>query len=266
MSGAGSGLSAPLLAGRKGLVLGVSSPDSVGFHTALQLQALGAEVAVSLRPARSSFMPRLVELGLAPVELDALEPGSIERAVERVGSQLGRLDFLVHTLVHVPDGALSRPLLELSARELADVMEVGVRSLVVAARAALPLLAGSDAPRIVTLLSGGADFAMPSYHAVGIAKSALAASVRYLAAELGPRGVLCNSVNFSILETTAAKRVIGDERTQQTRQHLSKRSMTQAALSYDDVTRAIAFLCSPLCSNLTGESLTVDGGFSRSYF
>jgi enoyl-[acyl-carrier protein] reductase I len=259
-------LATALLGGRAGLVLGASSEDSVGFHAARQLQALGARVAVSLRPARSAFMPRLVELGLSPVELDAFEPGSVERAVERAGAQLGRLDFLVHTLVHVPEGALARSVLELSARELADVMEVGVRSLLVATRAALPWLAASDCPRIVTLLSGGADFAMPSYHAVGIAKSALAASVRYLAAELGPRGILCNAVNFSILETAAARRVIGEERTAQTRQHLSKRSMTHATLGYDDVTRAIAFLCSPLCSNLTGEQLTVDGGFSRSYF
>jgi enoyl-[acyl-carrier protein] reductase I len=119
---------------------------------------------------------------------------------------------------------------------------------------------------VVTLLSGGADFAMPDYHAIGMAKAALAAAVRYLAAELGPAGVLCNAVNFSILESDAARRVIGEERTLQTRAHLSKRSMTRAPLEYADVARTVAFLCSPLCSNLTGEALTVDGGFSRSYF
>lgn len=261
-----SELSAPLLAGRRGLVLGASSEASVGFHTAQMLQSLGAQVAVSLRPPRRAFMPRLVELGLVPIELDAFEQGSIERGVERVSTLFGGLDFLVHTLVHVPEGALSRSVLELSATELGAVMEVGVRSLLVATRAALPRLEKSDCPRIVTLLSGGADFAMPNYHAVGMAKAALGASVRYLAAELGPKRILCNAVNFSILETSAARRVIGEERTQQTRQHLSKRSMTHRALDYDDVTRAIAFLCSPLCSNLTGEALTVDAGFSRSYF
>jgi enoyl-[acyl-carrier protein] reductase I len=266
MTHAAAELTTPLLAGRRGLVLGASSEDSVGFHTARLLQSLGAQVAVSLRPERSGFMPRLVELGLVPIELDAFEQGSIERGVERVSTLFGQLDFMVHTLVHVPEGALSRSVLELSATELGAVMEVGVRSLLVATRAALPWLEKSDCPRIVSLLSGGADFAMPNYHAVGLAKAALAATVRYLAAELGPKRILCNAVNFSILETSAARRVIGAERTQQTRQHLSKRSMTQSPLGYDDVTRAIAFLCSPLCSNLTGEALTVDGGFSRSYF
>ncbi|MDF3068834.1 MAG: enoyl-[acyl-carrier-protein] reductase [Polyangiaceae bacterium] len=255
-----------LLAGKRGLVLGVSSEDSVAFHTARELQGLGAEVAVSLRPSRRASMPALAELGLVPTALDALDETSIQTAIDTLGARFGRLDFLVHTLVHVPEGALDRPVTDLSAKDFADAMEVGARSLLVCAKYARPWLEKSSSPRIVALLSGGADFAMPSYHLVGIVKAALASTVRYLAAELGPRGILCNAVNFSMLETDAAKRVIGVERTSQTRQHLAKRAMTRAPLAYHDVTRAIAFLVSPLCSNLTGESLLVDGGFSKSYF
>lgn len=255
-----------LLRGRRGLVLGVSSENSVGFQLARHFQTLGAEVAVSVRPSRSELLARLSRLGLFGVELDALDEGSIERAIQGVGQRFQRLDFVVHTLVHVPEGTLGRPLQQLSARELGDAMEVGVRSLLVATRHAQPWLERSDSPRIVTLLSGGADFAMPAYHVVGMVKAALGAAVRYLAAELGPAGILCNAVNFSILETDAALREIGRERTEQTRQHLSKRSMTRRALTFADVANAVAFLASPLCSNLTGEALTVDGGFSRSYF
>lgn len=255
-----------LLAGKCGLVLGVSGPDSVGYRTAEQLRELGAEVAVSLRPRRRELATNLTERGYLVVELDALEPGSIERAITQVGERFGRLDFLVHTLVHVPDGALEQPVTELSSEQLQAAMEVGARSLLVAARHARPWLEQSSSPRIVALLSGGTDFAMPNYHVVGIVKAALAATVRYLAAELGPAKILCNAVNFSMLETDAALRVIGTERTAQTRQHLAKRSMTRAPLQYADVTRAIAFLASPLCSNLTAEALLVDGGFSRSYF
>jgi len=254
------------LADKRGLVLGVSSREGVGFHTAAALRAHGADVAVSLRRGRSGFMSELSDDGYGAVELDVKEPGSIERALERVGQRFGRLDFLVHTLVHVPDGALGRAVTDLSETELGDAMEIGVRSLLVAARHARPWLEKSTTPRIVTLLSGGADFALPNYHLIGIVKAALAAAVRYLAAELGPAGILCNAVNFSMLETDAARRVIGAERTLQTRQHLAKRSMTQRPLAYADVTRAIAFLVSPWCSNLTGEALLVDGGFSRSYF
>lgn len=255
-----------LLAGKRGLVLGVSSQDSVGFHTAEELRGHGAELAVSLRPGRAAFTPELSRLGYLPVELEALQPGSIARAIEHVAERFGRLDFLVHTLVHVPEGALERPVTELSAKELADAMEVGVRSLLEAAKHARPWLEKSSSPRIVALLSGGADSAMPNYHVVGLVKAALSAAIRYLAAELGATGILCNAVNFSILETDAARRVIGAERTAQTRQHLAKRALTRKPLAYADVTRAIAFLVSPLCSNLTGEALLVDGGFSKSYF
>ena len=263
---AGQSPGSSLLAGKRGVVLGVSSRESVGFHTAQALRAQGAEVAISLRPSRGAFMSELAQAGYLAVELDALEEGSIERAIARVGQRFERLDFLVHTLVHVPPGALARPVTVLAERELADAMEVGVRSLLVAARYAQPWLEKSSTPRIVALLSGGAELAMPSYHVVGMVKAALGAAVRYLAAELGPAKILCNAVNFSLLETDAARREIGAERSSQTRQHLAKRAMTHTPLSYADVTSAIAFLVSPLCSNLTGEALQVDGGFSKSYF
>lgn len=255
-----------LLAGKRGLVLGVSSRDSVGFHIAEALRAQGAEVAVTVRPQRSAMLAELAGGGYLALELDALDEASMERAVARAAERFERLDFVVHTLVHVPEGALERPVTQLSTHELADAMDVGVRSLLAVTRYARPWLERSSSPRIVALLSGGADFAMPSYHLVGIVKAALGAAVRYLAAELGPSKILCNAVNFSMLETAAALRVIGGERTRQTRQHLAKRSMTQTPLGYADVTNAVTFLVSPLCSNLTGEALVVDGGFSRSYF
>lgn len=259
-------MSAALLAEKRGLVLGASCRESVGFHAAEALRGHGAEVAVSLRSRESPFAGELADAGYGVVELDAFDEGSIERAVREVGQRFGRLDFLVHTLVHVPPGALERPVTALGARELSDAMEVGVRSLLAAVGHAEPWLERSSSPRVVALLSGGADFALPHYHVVGLVKAALAAAVRYLAAELGPKGILCNAVNFSILETSAAKREIGSERTAKTREYLAKRSMTQAPLGYEDVTRAITFLASPLCSNMTGEALLVDGGFTKSYF
>ncbi|HEY0463492.1 MAG TPA: SDR family oxidoreductase, partial [Polyangiaceae bacterium] len=170
------------------------------------------------------------------------------------------------TLVHVPEGILQKPVYELTATAFSSVMEVGVRSLLVACKLALPLLARSAHPRVVALTSSGADFAIPNYHAVGISKAALAASVRYLAQELGPQGVLCNSLSFSILATDAAQRVIGQSESQQTHGYLAKRSMTRLPLSFEHVTNSLGVLVSPLCMNLTGETLSVDGGFSRSYF
>jgi enoyl-[acyl-carrier protein] reductase I len=256
-----------LLAQRRGLILGVSSPDSLGYWLARYFRASGAEVAVSVRPGRDGWARCLrEEHGLLPVELEAANESSFERAVSSVGERFGRLDFLVHTLVHVPEGALSRPITSLSGEELATAMDIGVRSLLVAARFSEPWLLRSASPRIVCLLSAGADFAMPNYHVVGLVKAALGAANRYLAAELGPKGVLCNALSCSILPTRAAERVIGGEQTNQTRNYLAKRCMTKRALELQDVAASAAFLASPLCSQLAGEVLNVDGGFSRSYF
>jgi enoyl-[acyl-carrier-protein] reductase (NADH) len=107
---------------------------------------------------------------------------------------------------------------------------------------------------------------MPSYHAVGIAKAALEAATRYLAFELGPCGILCNVVSFSLVETDAALRAVGSEAAEATRRHLAKRSMTRASTTLADVGQAVAYFASPLLRNVTGETLTVDGGFSRAYF
>lgn len=258
---------APILTGRRGLVLGVSNPRSVGYRLAASFRTLGAELGVSYRPERRDVGARLAaELGATGLEIDARDEASVKQACEKLGEVFGRLDFLVHTLIRIPDGALGRPLLDATAGEFAEVMEIGVRSLIVACRYALPWLDRSPAPRVVALTSSGGELAIPNYHLAGIAKGALASTVRYLAQELGPRGILCNALCFSIVETDAAERVIGAERTRETRHHLAKRSMTRAPVSFDDVASSAAFLASTLCQNVTGESLNVDGGFSRSYF
>src|SRR6478736_1551310 len=257
---------AGLLAGRRGLVLGVSGENGIGYHAARGFRAAGAEVMITHREnRRPAVAPLASALGCERAELDFGDEGAVERTLDEFGARHGRLDFLLHTLVHVPAGALDRPITDLSAADFAEVMEIGVRSLIVACRYALPWLRRSDAPRVITLLSPGSDRAVPHYHAVGMMKGALASAVRYLALELGPDGVLCNAVSFSIVETDAARRVIGAELTQKTRAALAKRTFTRRATDYDDVVNALTYLASPLCTNLAGETLCVDGGFLRAY-
>src|SRR3954471_24802529 len=257
---------AQLLAGRRGVVLGVWWENGVGFHAARAFRAAGAEVIVTHRePRREVVAPLAAALGCERIELDFRDERAVAHAFSELGRRHERLDFLVHTLVHVPDGVLEKPVTELSASDFAEVLELGARSLLVACRYALPLLRRSDAPRVVTLLSPGSDHAVPHYHAVGIMKGALAATVRYLALELGPLGVLCNAVSFSIVDTDAARRVIGEELTHKTRAALAKRAFTRRATDYDDVTQSLTYLVSPLAANVTGETLHVDGGFSRGY-
>lgn len=256
-----------ILAGRRGIVLGVSSENSAGYACAAAAIEQGATVAISHRAERRQAAAALgARLGAKPIVLEASDETSVAAAFAQVESELGGLDFVVHTLVHVPDGVLMRPATAITAAEFHATLEIGVRSLLVACRFAAPMLERSTAPRVVALSSGGGESAMPSYHAVGIAKAALAAAVRYLALELGPAGVLCNVVSFSLVETEAALRAVGPAAAEATRRHLAKRSMTRANTTLGDVGSAVAYFASPLLRNVTGETLTVDGGFSRAYF
>lgn len=258
----------PILAGLRGVVLGVSGKNGLGYRCAELFRRLGAEIAITHRPSREAEGARLgAELGAGLVlPADAGDDASLDRAFASIDRAWGRLDFLLHTWVYVPEGVLARPLVALGREDFATVMEISAYSLVAACRYAKALLARSASPRVVALTSSQANHMTPNYHVVGIAKAALDATVLYLAHELGREQILCNAVSFSLIETDAAVRALGKTATGVTREYLAKRSPTRRAVELEDVASAVAFMVSPLCRNTTGEVLTVDGGFSRSYF
>jgi enoyl-[acyl-carrier protein] reductase I len=258
---------APLLAGCRGVVIGVSGENSIGFHLVKEFISLGADVAATYRPARREACAALLETACVKhhAGLEAGNEESIETALSEIGGALGRLDFVVHTLVHVPEGLLARPLLSISRHEVNSVLDASSYSLIAVCRQAAPWLARSKHPRIVTLTSTSAQRVTPNYHVAGIAKAALGGVALYLAGELGRQGILCNAVAFSLIDTDGARRAVGAENTSATRAYLEKRSLTQRGVEPRHVTRAAAFFASPLCENITGEVLTVDGGYARCY-
>ena len=258
----------PLLAGRRGLVLGLSGPNSLGYACLQDLRRLGADLAVTYRPGREqTCVPLAEQAGCRHhFAVDAADEESIAAAGAGLAGRWDSLDFVVHTWVTSSPGLLTQPLLTVSAKDFHHVLEVGARSLLGAVRSTLPMLTRSDAPRVVALTSTAYEQTMPNYHVLGITKAALVAAVRYLALDLGPQGVLCNAVSFSLLPTAGARRALGDDTAERTHAYLAKRSPTRQPLRTRDVTNAIGFLASPLCANLTGEVLTVDGGFAGSYF
>jgi enoyl-[acyl-carrier protein] reductase I len=255
-----------MLAGRRGVVLGVSGPDSIGHHVARALRGHGAQVAITCRPERLARVEPLgAELGARVLAVDVDDEPSLARAFATLGSDGGALDFLVHGIVHVPEGVLARPLVELSRADFERVLSISTWSLVAACRYARPLLARSPAPRVVALTSACGRRMTPHYHVAGIAKGALESAVLYLAMELGREGILVNAVGSSLIATEGAIRAVGEKNAAATRAVQAKRSATGRAVELDEVASCVAFLCSPLPRNLTGEIMTVDGGFARSY-
>lgn len=254
------------LAGRRGVVLGVSGANSIGYHVARTLRALGATVAVTCRPARLARVAPLAEaLGGGAYPVDIADEPSLAAVFASLARADTPLDFVVHGLVDIPEGLLAHSLLDVSRADFEHVMAVSAWSLVAACRYARPLLARSNAPRVVALTSACSHRMTPNYHVAGIAKAALESTVLYLAMQLGRDGVLVNAVGTSLLATDGAVRAIGEHNANATRAIQAKRSATGRAIEQDDVAGCVSFLCSPLARNLTGEVVTVDGGFSRAY-
>jgi enoyl-[acyl-carrier protein] reductase I len=255
-----------LLAGRRGIVLGVSGANSIGYHVARTARALGATVAVTCRPARlAEVTPLADELGAGVYPVEIADEASLAAAFEALGRTDAALDFVVHGLVDIPDGVLTRSVLDISRTDFEHVMSVAAWSLIAACRYSRPLLVRSTAPRVVALTSACSHRMTPHYHVAGIAKAALESAVLYLALQLGKDGILVNAVGTSLLATDGAIRAVGERNAQMTRAAQAKRSATGRAVEHDEVAGCVGFLCSPLARNLTGEILTVDGGFSRAY-
>jgi len=250
----------------RGVVVGVSAERSVGFACARALGDAGADVAITYRPQREGTVLALAaRIGVLAVPLELDDPRSITAAFAFLERAYGHLDFLVHTLMHVPPGLLERPLTELDRDGFHRVLDVGVHSLVVLCRHARPLLARSEAPRVVTISSPCGHRMTPHYHVAGIAKAALEATLLYLAHELGPERILCNAVSPGLIDTDGAVGVVGADLAAATRSHMARRAATRRATDLADVADCVAWLCSPKLRNVTGEVITVDGGHARAY-
>ena len=220
----------------RGVVVGVSAERSIGFACARALGDAGADVAITYRPQREGTVLALAaRIGVLAVPLELDDPRSITAAFAFLERAYGHLDFLVHTLMHVPPGLLERPLTELDRDGFHRVLDVGVHSLVVLCRHARPLLARSEAPRVVTISSPCGHRMTPHYHVAGIAKAALEATLLYLAHELGPERILCNAVSTSFLATDGALRAVGEQVATGTRAVQAKKSATGRAVDFEEV-------------------------------
>jgi enoyl-[acyl-carrier protein] reductase I len=249
-----------LLAGKKGLVVGVANERSIAWGIARRAAAAGATLAFTYQgeALERRVRPLAETVTAVPiVPMDVTDEALVDAAIASVSESLGSLDFLVHSIAWADRGDLSGRTLDTSREGFLKAMEISVYSLLLLARKAEPVL--NDGASLLTLTYHGSVKVVPNYNVMGIAKAALEASVRYLAVDLGPRGIRVNAISAGPIKTLAASGVSG---LRGMLADAAERAPLKRNVDIDDVGGAGVYLLSSLARGVTGEVHYVDAGFS----
>lgn len=255
---------AGVMEGRRVLISGARNKWSIAWHTALAVSREGASVAFSVLGEReeAGVQKLLKESGIdGPIfHCNAADDGEVEALFERVGSHFGgKLDGLLHGIAFANKDELAGEFVATSKAGYAIAHDNSVYSLISMSRFARPLMAEAGGGSIVTLTYLGAERVVPSYNVMGVAKAALEASVRYLAADLGPENIRVNAISAGPIKTLAASGISGFD---SMRAQVAERSPLRRTVDADEVGDAALFLFSPWSRGITGETIYVDGGYN----
>lgn len=246
------------LSGMKGLVVGVANEHSIAWGCARAMAGAGADLALSWLndKARPHVEPlaRSVHASLC-LPLDVEQPGQLEAVFDAISQRWGRLDFLVHSIAFAPKDDLLGRVVDTSPGGFARAMDISCHSFLRMARLAEPLMA--EGGSLLTMSYLGADEVVDQYGLMGPVKAALEASVRYVAAELGPKGISVNAISPGPIATRAAS---GLPRFEQLLSDAGQRAPLRRLVTQDEVGELARFLVSRPGRALTGNVLYVDGG------
>jgi enoyl-[acyl-carrier protein] reductase I len=251
-----------ILAGKRALIVGVATDRSIAWGIAQAMHAHGAELAFTYghEKLKDRVEPLAQSVGSKIVlPLDVTVDSQIDAVFSALGAAWGSFDILVHAVAFAPREALAGEFIAGTTREaFAVAHDVSSYSLTALSRAAAPLMAGRNGA-ILTLSYLGAVRSIPAYNVMGLAKASLEANVRFLAADLGPKGVRVNGISAGPIKTLAAAGIPG---LRKMLAHVAQASPIRRNVDQEDVGKAATFLCSDMASGVTGEILYVDGGFS----
>jgi len=248
----------PLLKGAKALVVGVANEHSIAYGCAKAFAELGAEVAITYANDKTrTYVEPLARELKAPIfmPLDVTQAGELEAVFETISRQWGRLDIVVHAVAWAPKEDLQGGLLDSSAEGFGLAMDISCHSFVRMARLAAPLMTNGGA--LFAMSYYGANKVVPNYNLMGPVKAALEASCRYLAYELGPKGIRVHAISPGPLKTRAAS---GLKDFDLLLNEAAQRAPLGELVDIMDVGFTCAYLASPYARRLSGETLYVDGG------
>jgi enoyl-[acyl-carrier protein] reductase I len=249
-----------LLAGKRGVIFGVANKRSIAWASALSLAREGMQLAFTYAGERlektvrelSSELP-----GSVCMPCDVTDSASMDEVFRVLKDEWGTLDFMLHGVAFAKREELQGDFYHTSREGYALAHDVSAYSLTALTRRALPLMEGRHAS-IVTLSYIGGERVVPNYNVMGIAKAALEASVRYLAHDLGPRGIRVNAISAGPIRTLSSSGVQGFT---EILDHIAQKAPLRRNITAEEVGDTCMFLASPLSRGITGSVVYVDAGY-----
>jgi enoyl-[acyl-carrier protein] reductase I len=248
-----------LLQGKKALIFGIANKRSIAWGIAKAFHDQGAEIGFSygIPQLEKRVMPLADQIGVSFVEMaDVTKDEDISNTFEKAAAHFGSIDILVHSVAFAKQEDLTGRFVNTSRDGFSMALDISAYSLVALTRHAAGLM--SDGGSVVTLTYYGAEKAVPHYNVMGVAKAALEASVRYLAADLGPDGIRVNAISAGPIKTLSAAGIAGFRKMLR---YTEERNPLRRNVDQDEVGRTAVWLCSDLGSGITGEVVHVDAGY-----
>jgi enoyl-[acyl-carrier protein] reductase I len=245
------------LTGKKGLVLRLANQHSIAWGCAKLAREMGAEVVASCLndKARPYIEPLTTAAGIDLKTCNVEQSGDLQALVDHAVAQLGRFDFVVHSIAWAPLDDLHGQVIDSSSTGFARAMEVSCHSFATLAKFCAPHM--TEGGSMLTMTYLGADEAVPHYGLMGPVKAALESMVRYMALELGPRRIRVHAVSPGPIMTRAASGIAAFD-------ELMEHSVVKAPLgrlvTLEEIAQLCAFLCTDASSGMTGQTIYVDAG------
>jgi enoyl-[acyl-carrier protein] reductase I len=250
---------ARLLEGRKGLIVGIANDSSIAWGCARAFRAFGAELAITyLNDKARKYVEPLARQVEAPIfmPLDVSAPGQLEAVFDQIARNWGSLDFLVHSIAFSPRDTLAGRVTDAPRDGFLTTMDISCWSFIRMAQLAEPLMKNGGS--LFTMTYYGSQKVVENYNIMGVAKAALEGAVRYMAAELGPKGIRVHAISPGPLATRAAS---GIPEFDELLAKAERKSPARELVGIDDVGVATAFLAHDAARLITGQVLYVDGGY-----
>ena len=246
------------LAGKKGLITGIANDKSIAYAVAKAIYAQGGEIAMTYQNDKTATYTRALAESLEAKlfeKLDVSQPGSLEAVIEKCGATFGQIDFAIHSMAFCNGDDLHGRVIDTTEAGFDAAMNISCHSFLRMARGLEPLM--SQGGSLITMSYLGAERVVRNYGVMGIIKAALESAVRYMAYDLGPKGIRVFAVSPGPIMTRAAS---GITNFNQLLESDAQRSPLGRTVTIDEVGALTAFLCSNASSGMTGQTIYVDAG------